>query len=77
MKFTLSWLRDHVATEASLERRTDALTMLGHPGKCQGSHPGRLRVTARGKHHRHAGPHHHAGECGVGQVLEILVENIA
>ncbi|SDF44216.1 phenylalanyl-tRNA synthetase beta subunit [Limimonas halophila] len=30
MKFTLSWLRDHLATEASLERLTDALTMLGH-----------------------------------------------
>jgi len=30
MKFTLSWLRDHLASEASLERLAHALTMLGH-----------------------------------------------
>ena len=29
MKFTLSWLRDHLDTDASLEEITDRLTMLG------------------------------------------------
>lgn len=29
MKFTLSWLKDHLATEASLEELVQALTMLG------------------------------------------------
>lgn len=30
MKFTLSWLRDHLETEADLATLTDALTDLGH-----------------------------------------------
>ena len=29
MKFTLSWLKDHLETDASLEEITDRLTMLG------------------------------------------------
>lgn len=29
MKFTLSWLKDHLETDASLEQITDALTMIG------------------------------------------------
>ena len=29
MKFTLSWLKDHLETEASLDQITDALTALG------------------------------------------------
>ena len=29
MKFTLSWLRDHLETDASLERITDTLTGIG------------------------------------------------
>ena len=29
MKFTLSWLKDHLETEASIDRLTEALTALG------------------------------------------------
>ena len=29
MKFTLSWLKEHLDTEASLAEMRDALTMLG------------------------------------------------
>ena len=30
MKFTLSWLHDHLDTKASLDQITDALTDVGH-----------------------------------------------
>ena len=34
MKFTLSWLRDHLETDASVERLADALTSIGTVRPC-------------------------------------------